>query len=349
MQNSQHQLFMQRCFDLARLGAGTVAPNPMVGAVLVHQGRIIGEGWHKAYGKEHAEVNAVANVQEKERYLIKDSTLYVSLEPCNIHGNTPPCTDLILKERIRRIVLACIDHTKGVNGSGLERLKRKGVEVIYGVLEEKGKRVSAFRNTWAAKNRPFVQLKFAQTKNGYMGMADKQVWISNAFTKRLAHKMRAEFDAILVGTQTALLDNPKLDTRHWYGNSPIRIVLDRELKIPKTHHLFDQKEKTIIITEQRTVESNGSIIYHRFPFDEHLLKNMLDFLAVKGITSLLVEGGAKTLQHFINANFWDEAWIFTGDKLIDQGIAAPQIIGELILEKELSGNVVTIYRNNNSV
>ncbi len=341
-----HEWYMQRCFHLARLGAGNVSPNPLVGAVLVHNGRIIGEGWHQQYGKAHAEVNAVQSVREEERYLIPKSTLYVSLEPCNIHGNTPPCTDLILKEGIKKVVISCIDHTPQVKGGGMAILENAGVEVIHGVLEEEGKTISAFRNTHTSKGRPYIQLKFAKTRNGFMGKHGQQVWISNLFSKRLAHKCRAEYDAILIGTNTAIIDNPKLNNRLWFGKSPLRIVLDKDLKVPLDNNVFSEDARSWIITEKSPSAGHPeNLTYHILSFNEKLPGEILNLLYESRITSLIIEGGAFTLNQFIKKGLWDEAWVFTGSKLVEKGIPAPSVFGEIIGQWPLADDLLTIYQN----
>ncbi|HFA52180.1 MAG TPA: bifunctional diaminohydroxyphosphoribosylaminopyrimidine deaminase/5-amino-6-(5-phosphoribosylamino)uracil reductase RibD [Bacteroidetes bacterium] len=340
-----HDHYMSRCFDLARLGAGRVSPNPMVGAVLVHQGRIIGEGWHMKYGEAHAEVNALKNVFPEDRHLIEKSTLYVSLEPCCIHGKTPPCTNLILENKIKKVVISCIDQTPGVKGGGVAVLQRAGVEVIHGVMEDKGKEISAFRNTFTAKKRPFVQLKFAQTKNGFMGQRGRQVWISNLFTKRLAHQLRSESDAILIGKNTALADGPKLTNRLWFGHSPLRIVLDKNLDIPAGNPVFGEGARTWVVTEKTPPAGlPPNCIFQKIKFDENLLPNLLAKLFENKVTSLIVEGGAYTLQQFVGQGLWDEALVFTGNKTLESGIAAPKIPGQIIKEWPVAGDLVSLYR-----
>ena len=340
-----HQVFMRRCFDLARLGAGSVSPNPMVGAVLVYENRIIGEGWHQKYGGAHAEVNAVNNVKEADRHLIKASTIYVSLEPCNIHGNTPPCTGLIIKEGIKKVVISCIDTTPEVKGLGIEMLEQAGVEVEYGILESVGRKISAFRNTFTSKKRPFIQLKFAQSLNGFIGIPGQQVWISNLFSKRATHKMRAEFDAILIGTQTALTDNPQLSNRLYFGKSPLRVILDRNLTIPEDSEVFKGNNVTLIVTEQPTPVEVGLIHYRQINFDDNLLNNLLVVLADMKVTSLIVEGGAFTLGQFIKHNLWDKAWVFTGNKVVENGIPAPKVSGHIAGTYPLGGDNLSIFYN----
>lgn len=340
-----HNIYMKRCFDLARLGAGSVSPNPMVGAVLVHKGRIIGEGWHKRYGQAHAEVNAVASVREEERHLIKDSTIYVSLEPCSIFGKTPPCTGLILKEGIKKVVISCIDHTPGVKGSGVHILENAGVEVIYGTLKSQGEQISRFRNIYTEKQRPYITLKFAQSANGFMGVVGQQVWISREFSKRLVHQMRSEYDAILIGTETALTDNPQLNNRLWYGKSPVRVLLDKGARVPVGHKIFGEEQKTIIVSENKLKGLPGHLTSFQLPFDENLLPNLLAKLAENRLTSLIVEGGAFTLKKFIQQNLWDEAWVFTGDKLITDGIPAPLLSGKNAGSWPLGKDVLQVFLN----
>ncbi|MFK7936017.1 MAG: bifunctional diaminohydroxyphosphoribosylaminopyrimidine deaminase/5-amino-6-(5-phosphoribosylamino)uracil reductase RibD [Saprospiraceae bacterium] len=325
----KHRKYIKRCFDLARLGAGSVAPNPLVGAVLVHQGKIIGEGWHKKYGDAHAEVNALANVADENRNLIIESTLYVSLEPCCIYGRTPPCTSLIINHKIPRVVISCLDQTPGVAGRGVELLREAGVEVITGILEKEGKALSQIRNTFVTTNRPYILLKWAQSADGFIGKSGEQVWLTQPITKRIVHKWRAETAAILVGTNTALTDNPQLTNRHYFGHSPLRIVLDRSAKIPFEHHLYAGTESTWMISEQiKPAGLHPTIEWKQLTFDDKLLQNLLELLAENGKSSLMVEGGSQLLNSFIKAGLWDEARIFTTKKSIHAGIAAPLIQGK---------------------
>ncbi|MCC6725175.1 MAG: bifunctional diaminohydroxyphosphoribosylaminopyrimidine deaminase/5-amino-6-(5-phosphoribosylamino)uracil reductase RibD [Saprospiraceae bacterium] len=342
-----HEIFMQRCFDLARLGAGQVSPNPMVGAVLVHEDRIIGEGWHREYGKAHAEVNCLASVQEKDRDLIEKSTLYVSLEPCCFHGKTPACTDLILRSNIKKVVIACLDETPEVQGKGVAILRSAGIEVVEGVLANAPFKPSDFRNTFVAKQRPFIQLKFAKSVDGYMGVPGQQVWFSNHFSQVLAHKGRAEFDAILVGTNTALTDNPSLNTRHWFGKSPLRIVLDKQRKLGHDFNLLRSNQPTWVVCEQKLPldAATDSLRFLELRFDETLLKNLLAELYQQRITSLIVEGGSQTIRHFIEQNLWDEAAIFSTPLRLGTGIAAPTPTGDEIARFSLGTDTLTLIRN----
>ncbi|MFM9947858.1 MAG: bifunctional diaminohydroxyphosphoribosylaminopyrimidine deaminase/5-amino-6-(5-phosphoribosylamino)uracil reductase RibD [Saprospiraceae bacterium] len=319
-----HETYMRRCFDLARLGAGNVSPNPMVGAVLVHQDRIIGEGFHRKYGQAHAEVNAVNSVRAQDRHLLREATLYVSLEPCCIFGKTPPCTNLILEHRIPKVVISCLDQTPGVAGKGVEILRAATVEVVTGLLEAEGQRLSAIRNTFVSQQRPYIILKFAQTKDRFIGPEDgSQHWITNVYTKRLVHRWRSEADAILVGTNTALSDDPQLTNRFYFGKSPLRVVVDKSLRLPKTLALFDGTNPTLVFTERTDAINSNNLEYVSIAFDQNLVQQILVHLTEKKCTSLIVEGGARLLQAFLNAGIWDEARVFTGTKYLFEGIPAP--------------------------
>jgi diaminohydroxyphosphoribosylaminopyrimidine deaminase/5-amino-6-(5-phosphoribosylamino)uracil reductase len=344
---------MQRCFDLARLGAGSVSPNPMVGAVLVYQERIIGEGWHRRYGEAHAEVNAVRSVNAADQPFISQSTLYVSLEPCNIYGKTPPCTDLILQYKIPKVVISCLDQTPEVAGKGVALLRANGVEVITGILEEQGRELSRFRSHFVTHQRPYIILKFAQTLNGYFGKPGEPFWITNAFSKRLVHKWRSEVDAILVGTNTAKIDNPQLTNRLYVGKSPVRIVLDRHLQLSEQLHLFDLSQPTLVVTETPIPDARfripdlppQNLDYLSIAFDQNLLSHLLEQLHKRKITTLLVEGGATLLQSFIQQNLWDEARILIGSRVLQHGIPAPGLSGELVQQYRLGGDQILCYQN----
>lgn len=344
-----HDSYMLRAIDLAYLGAGKVSPNPMVGAVIVYKDRIIGEGYHQAFGHAHAEVNAVANVAPEDRPLLSQSTLYVSLEPCCIYGKTPPCTELIIKHKIPKVVIAAIDQTPQVNGKSLQILKEAGVEVHTAVLEKKGKRLSAYRNVFVSKRRPYILLKYAQSQNGFIGVAGKQVWISNHYSKRLVHKWRSEMDAILIGTNTAICDNPSLTNRLYFGGNPLRIVLDKNGRIPSHAKLFDGKAPTLVITETESkalTESN--IQHHKLLFDDKLLPRLLEHLYSLNISSLLVEGGAKLLKSFIEADLWDEARVLVGNQLITDGIPAPDLASNPTNSWQIGGDRLELYFNEKS-
>jgi diaminohydroxyphosphoribosylaminopyrimidine deaminase/5-amino-6-(5-phosphoribosylamino)uracil reductase len=315
---------MRRCFELAKLGEGNVAPNPMVGSVLVFDGIIIGEGYHQAYGYAHAEVNCINNVAKEHVHLIDQSTLYVSLEPCSHFGKTPPCTDLILEKKIPKVVIACRDPFLQVNGNGIEQLKAAGVEVITPLLEKEALKLNKRFFTFHTQHRPYIILKWAQTANEMIARSDySRLLISNEKTNRQVHKWRTEEAAILVGTTTALQDNPSLTNRLWKGNNPIRLVIDKDLKIPAAHQLLDGKVKTIVFNAIRQ-EHLGSLLYHRISGKENWVEQMIEALYEMNIQSVLVEGGASLLQSFIDANCWDEARVITNTAMeIPAGLKAP--------------------------
>ncbi len=334
---------MQRCIELARLGAGTVAPNPMVGAVLVHKGMIIGEGHHRQYGQAHAEVNCIASVAPEHRELINQSVLYVSLEPCAHHGKTPPCADLIIQKQVPEVVIGCRDPFKEVDGKGIEKLKAAGVRVVTGVLEEACRELNKRFFTFHTKHRPYIILKWAQTADGRMaGHNDEaRLLISNEYSNRLVHKWRSEEAAIFVGTNTARLDNPSLTTRLWTGNHPVRLVLDLDLTLPATLRLFDGSVRTIVFNTLKQEEKNN-LLYYQVSRDEDLLEQVNRALYKMHIQSVLVEGGGRLLQSFFDDELWDEARIITnGEMLHPTGLPAPDA-GEMELQESLTLHSDTI-------
>jgi diaminohydroxyphosphoribosylaminopyrimidine deaminase/5-amino-6-(5-phosphoribosylamino)uracil reductase len=318
--------------QLARLGAGNVAPNPMVGAVLVHEGRIIGEGYHEKYGGPHAEPNCIANVSPADAHLIPQSTLYVSLEPCSHFGKTPPCADLIIRMKIPNVVVGCRDSFEKVNGSGIEKMKAAGINVTSGILEKECRELNKRFFTFHEKRRPYIILKWAQSSNGKIaGENYEPVKISNEFTDRLVHKWRSEEAAILVGANTALQDAPSLTTRLWKGNNPVRILLDDRLIISPEAKLFNNESRTIIINNKIEKEE-GTNFYRKA---QKGAKALLDVLYKERITSVIIEGGAKTLQAFIDSGYWDEARVITNNSLIiPEGLPAPQLKSAGITQRE---------------
>ncbi|MDF2192506.1 bifunctional diaminohydroxyphosphoribosylaminopyrimidine deaminase/5-amino-6-(5-phosphoribosylamino)uracil reductase RibD [Paraflavitalea sp. CAU 1676] len=328
-----HETYLHRCLELARQAAGYTAPNPMVGAVLVHEGCIIGEGWHRQYGGPHAEPNCIASVAEADQPLIPQSTMYVSLEPCAHFGKTPPCADLIVRHRIPRVVIGARDPFVQVDGKGIDKLKAAGVDVTVGVLEEASTELNKRFFTFHTKHRPYIILKWAQTANGFIGNDDhSRLMISNALTNRTVHKWRSEEAAILVGTNTALFDDPRLNTRHWEGPSPIRAVVDMDLRLPASLKLFDGTARTIVFnTKQHAGE--GTVQYYQVTRDVSLVHQVANALYQQNILSVLVEGGAQLLQSFIDEGYWDEARIITNETLrVDSGIRAPELGAATLLE-----------------
>ena len=318
--------YMHRCIQLAKLGAGYVAPNPMVGAVLVHEGRIIGEGYHEEYGQAHAEVNCINSVAEEDKHLIPASTLYVSLEPCAHYGKTPPCSALIIHQGIPKVVIGCRDPFKEVAGKGIEQLQNAGTDVAVGILENECKDLNKRFLTFHTQHRPYIILKWAQTANGKIAtLTDKRLLITNEFTNRLVHKWRSEEMGILVGTNTALLDNPELTNRLWSGRSPVRLIVDMHLRLSPSLKIFDQRQPTIIFNVLRH-EENDKIMYYQVTEDVNIVHQILNACYQNNIQSILLEGGAKLLQSFIDEGLWDEARIITNETLcIENGLSAPQL------------------------
>ena len=317
---------MERCIELALRGAGKVAPNPMVGSVLVYDHMIIGEGYHEQYGGPHAEVNCIRSVKPEHEHLIALSTLYVSLEPCSHFGKTPPCTNLILEKKIPRVVIGCTDPFPEVNGRGIRILREAGVEVESGILEQECKELNKRFFFNIQHQRPYIILKWASTLNGKIASADKpRLMISNALTNRLVHRWRAEEAAILVGTNTALADDPSLNVRHWTGKSPVRIVIDRQLRLPGHLKLFDQSVPTIVLNTIKD-EKNDQLHFVKIKDGNDTVSSIVSALQDLKIQSVLVEGGSALLQSFINAGFWNEARVIINETLtVSDGLSAPQL------------------------
>ncbi|QHS62984.1 bifunctional diaminohydroxyphosphoribosylaminopyrimidine deaminase/5-amino-6-(5-phosphoribosylamino)uracil reductase RibD [Chitinophaga agri] len=346
MDSSFDEFYMQRCIQLAKLGAGNVAPNPMVGAVLVHEGRIIGEGYHRQYGYAHAEVNCVRSVTPEDRHLIPAATIYVSLEPCAHYGKTPPCAALIVSEKIGTVVIGCVDTFSKVAGKGIEILKNAGVTVRTGVLESACRELNSRFFTFHEEQRPYIILKWAQNRDGYMAAANgTPVRISNHLTDRLVHRWRSEEMGILVGTNTAVADNPRLNNRHWTGKDPLRIVIDRTLKTPRDFHLWKGPAHSLFISERSAAETDTVAIVTA-DFTQPLLPQLMKILHERKILSVLVEGGAHVLREFIAHDLWDEARVITGHNPLAQGVNAP-VLPTVLLNNELilESDLIRYYRN----
>lgn len=330
-----HSEFMQRCLQLAKKGEGFTKPNPMVGAVVVHNGKIIGEGFHRQYGEAHAEVNAISAV--KDPALLSESTLYVSLEPCAHHGRTPPCAELIISKKIPHVVLAIRDPNPKVSGRGIEMMKEHGVDVTVGVLEQEAWELNKIFFTNQLYGRPFVILKWAQSRDGFMDRhrttrEEKPALISNELTHTIVHKFRTQVQGILVGTNTAILDNPRLTARNWYGDDPTRVVIDRENKIPSDSALLDGTVPTLVFTALIDPARQGfaHVKQIEIDFSEDVNQQILSHLKNEGIHSLLVEGGRKLLTSFIEKDLWDEAYVESSSKILSSGVSAPEIKGRVI-------------------
>ena len=317
---------MHRCIELARLGAGSVAPNPMVGAVLVYQNRIIGEGYHMQYGKPHAEVNCINSVKDADKHFIPQSILYVSLEPCAHFGKTPPCADLIIRYQIKKVVIGCRDPFKQVDGKGIEKLKEAGIEVITPVLEKECIDLNIVFFTYYTKHRPYIIIKWAQSADGKIASSDfSRVHISNEISNRLVHQWRSEIMSILVGTNTALHDDPTLTTRLWKGKNPVRLVVDMDLSLPGTLKIFGTDARTIIFNAVKHEEIDNLLFYQVVESD-NLIQQICHALYQLNIHSLIVEGGARLIQSFLDEGMWDEARVITNTQLtIPNGLPAPKI------------------------
>jgi len=338
--------YMARCIELARGGEGNTAPNPMVGAVIVHKGKIIGEGFHRKCGEAHAEVNAVASVRDEA--LLRDSTIYVSLEPCSHYGKTPPCAELIIRKGIPRVVVGTLDPFPEVSGRGVRMLREAGIEVVTGVLEEEARALNPAFMTFQIRKRPYVYLKWAQSADGFMDIRREDasvpsVLLSSAETLRRVHRLRSEVAAIMVGTRTALLDNPSLTVRHWAGRSPVRVVLDRTLKLPVGSHLLDGAVPTLVFTAVE-VESRPNVEYVQIDFGQEVLSQVLQYLYGQNLNSLMVEGGAELLESFLDAGLWDEAWVETAPVVLGAGVKAPAVPGVLTGTEQRHGHLLETWK-----
>ncbi len=337
------EIFMKRCIEIAKKGIGFVSPNPMVGCVIVHENKIISEGYHEKFGENHAEVNAINKIKNKE--ILKDATLYVNLEPCSHHGKTPPCCDLIIKYQIPNVIIGTIDPFFKVKGNGITKMKDNGIKVEINILKKENNLLNRRFFTFHRKKRPYIILKWAQSKDGFIAPKNQKekFWMTSKESKELVHKWRSQEDAILVGRITTEKDNPKLTNRLTDGKNPIRLIIDKNLSLKKTFNVFNSDSKTIIFNNilNSSADSNHFI---KINF-ENVLNEILAILHSKNIQSIIVEGGTKTLQSFINKNLWDEARIFKTNHNMNDGVKSPLINGKLISTSFISNDTVNIIVN----
>jgi len=340
-----HEKYLKRCIELAKNGLGTTYPNPLVGSVIVYENQIIGEGWHKKAGEPHAEVNAINSIKDKS--LLSKATIYVSLEPCSHFGKTPPCSDLIIENKIPNVVIGTVDPNEKVAGRGIQKLLLAGINVTIGILEDECNELNKRFFTFHQKKRPFIILKWAETNDGFIAPAfkneQKPVWITNPYSRQLVHKWRSDEQAILVGTQTVLDDNPSLNVRDWHGTHPVKIILDQKNRLPEDASVFNSTEKTIIISESKRDFKNGNCHSEVLDFSGNLAQGICDSLFQHNIQSVIIEGGARTLQTFIDANLWDEVRVFKGEISFKEGIKAPEFSGNLIREYTILKDRLLLY------
>ncbi|MBC6401166.1 MAG: bifunctional diaminohydroxyphosphoribosylaminopyrimidine deaminase/5-amino-6-(5-phosphoribosylamino)uracil reductase RibD [Ekhidna sp.] len=333
--------FMQRALKLAQLGRGSVSPHPMVGCVITYEDKIIGEGFHLRYGEAHAEVNAVNDVEDQS--LLPDSTVYITLEPCAHYGKTPPCADLLIDKRVRKVVAACRDPFVQVDGKGIEKLKKAGIEVGQGLMEKEAIELNKRFFTFHQKKRPYVILKWAQTQDGFIARENgDSKWISNQYSRQLVHKWRTEEDAVLVGKNTAIQDNPSLTSRYWEGKNPLRVLFDSSLRVEENKAIFNSQAKTLIfnLTEEKMEKTNRWV-----KCDELKPEEVLKTLHKENIQSIIIEGGSQVLNAFVQDNCWDEARIFTSKVIFQRGIKPPEINGEITARENILEDQLTIYKN----
>jgi diaminohydroxyphosphoribosylaminopyrimidine deaminase/5-amino-6-(5-phosphoribosylamino)uracil reductase len=343
-----NEYYMQRCIELAEKGRGYAAPNPLVGCVIVHDSKIIGEGYHAMFGSYHAEVNAINSVKDKS--VLTKSILYVTLEPCSHFGKTPPCTDLIIQHGIPEVIIGCKDPFEKVSGKGIKKLKAAGIKVYTGVLEKECRFMNRRFLVFHEQKRPYIILKWASSKDGFIAPKNKKKkgkihWISNEYARILSHKWRSEEAAIMVGTTTAEKDNPELTVRNWTGKNPVRIVIDKNLRLNSSLHLFDKKVRTIVFTSNNK-RSTENLEFVKINFESGVLTHILNHLYMKNIQSLIVEGGTILLQSFIENKLWDEARVFMSDGLLYEGIKAPLINVPAFSGEIIGDNSMMVYYRN---
>ena len=345
---NDQEKFMKRCLELAKNGLGLVYPNPMVGCVIVHHDRIIGEGWHQKAGCSHAEVRAIKAVKDKS--LLPKATLYVNLEPCSHHGRTPPCADLIIQKGIKNVVIGAVDSNSQVGGKGIKKLRERGVEVVTGVLNSSSRELNKRFFTFHEKKRPYVILKWAQSNDGYIFPEastvekGKPVWISNPYSLQRVHQWRAEEASILVGTRTVQQDNPKLNVRDFAGNAILRITIDRRLELNATVNFLDGSSETIIYNEVKEERNNG-VAYVKLDFSTEIVPQIMEHLHSIDVQSLIVEGGAYTLNAFIASGCWDEARVFQAEHSFGDGLRAPLLNALLLSDEQIGNNLLRTYKN----
>lgn len=339
---NEDEFYLKRCLELAKKALGKTFPNPLVGSVIVHEGKIIGEGFHQKAGEAHAEINAINSVKNKE--LLKESTIYVSLEPCSHFGKTPPCANKIAEIGFKKVVIGTLDSHEKVNGKGVEILQNAGIELSAGILEKESRDLNKRFFTFHERKRPYLILKWAQSADGFLDKDFKTTKISNSLVKQFVHTLRSEEHAILVGTQTALSDDPSLTTREISGRNPVRILIDLKLKVPRDAKIYNEDAPTIIFNSEKE-ETSGSIKFLKVE-KENLVHQVMQKLFEENIQSVLIEGGSFTLQQFIDQNLWDEAIIIKNENLIlESGTKAPQFNFEPYQVKDFRDNIVEFYRN----
>ncbi len=340
--------YMNRCLQLAALGLGAVAPNPMVGAVLVYNDKIIAEGYHQQYGGPHAEVNCFSNVKPEAEALVKESTLYVNLEPCCHFGKTPPCSSLVIAKGVKKVVIANLDVNPLVSGNGVAQLKAAGITVIAGVLAAAAQALNSRFFTYHQKKRPYLVLKWAQSADHFIGKENQRIKISNEVVDRLVHQWRSEEQAILVGTKTVIVDNPQLTNRYTAGRNPIRIVIDQFQKVPLTQRVFDQSATTLLINAN-TESTSNNVQMLKVDF-ENFIPNLMTKLYEHSIQSVLIEGGAFTLQQFLDSAYWDEIRVLENEKLfLTQGVAAPTLNRIATATEQYGSQHIKYYFNKEGV
>jgi len=344
---ANHEKYIKRCFNLAINGLGFVSPNPLVGCVIVHNDKIVGEGFHQKFGEAHAEINAINSVKDKS--LLPQSTLYVNLEPCSHYGKTPPCTNRIIEEKIQKVIISNIDPFEKVAGKGVEILKNAGIEVITDVLKEEGQELNRRFFTFQQQKRPYIILKWAQTIDGFMDIEriepgnNKKYWITNDELKIVVHKWRSEEDAIMIGSNTVINDNPQLNVRNWTGRNPVRVVIDTDGKLNEKLKFFDGTQETILFTSNKYSNINN-IEQIELP-KENILNFVFDILYKKNIQSIIIEGGKCLLQSLIKQGLWDEARVLTGNKYFVSGLEAPKLTQKPTEQIYFSKDYISLFYN----